>query len=94
MDLPVRLHRADLAPVAVQRPGTRRPVVDQIGEQLVAQVVEAVITRRLRERLQPLQDRLRRHDEDLGGHRGRRGLVHRAPTAGPPFLGSGSARNG
>ena len=41
MDLPVRLHRADLAPVAVQRPGTRRPVVDQIGEQLVAQVVEA-----------------------------------------------------
>jgi hypothetical protein len=94
MGLRVRLHRADVAPVAVQRPGTRQAVVDQIGEQLVAQIVEAVIPHRLRERLQPLQDRLRRHDEDLGGRRGRRGLVHRTPTAGPPFLGSGSARNG
>ena len=86
MGLPVRLHRADVTPVAIQRPAARQPVVHQVREQLVAEVVQTVVARVLREGFQPFQYRVGRHDEDLGGHGGRRGLLRFVGVVGDPVV--------
>jgi hypothetical protein len=73
--LPVRLHGADVAPVAPERPAARQPVLDEIREQLVAEVVQAVVARSLRERL--VVDRHHRRVRGRGQPEEQRGVVGR-----------------
>lgn len=43
MRLPVRLDRAHVLPVPLQRQGARPPGVDQLGQTVVAEVLEPVL---------------------------------------------------
>ncbi len=75
MRRPVRGDGADVAPVALHRIGARQPLLRLRRQQLVAQVLEPVLARLVRERLQPVQRRSRGEHEDLVRGRRRRRLV-------------------